>query len=86
MMKKRIVFLNLLLFVTVAATSPTVAQNPSYHAATSMAAIPPEVLSALTGLCGGCSFADFNAPWNWSDVINDLPQRRFVKAGYVDSK
>jgi hypothetical protein len=49
----------------------------------SKSAIPPAILAALTDLCRPCSFADFNAPWNATDVIvDDLPRRRLVKVGY----
>jgi len=69
-----------------AVTLPAIAQEPPYQPATSLSAIPPEVISALTMLCNRCEFADFNAPWNLTDVINGLPQRRLVKAGHRGSQ
>jgi hypothetical protein len=56
-------------------------------AVTSMAAIPPDVMNALVDLCRPCSFADFNAPWNATDVISDdLPRRRLVRVEHSDSE
>jgi hypothetical protein len=45
----------------------------------SMSALPIEVQQALLSLCAPCSFADFDAPWNHSDIINGLPQRHLTK-------
>ena len=47
--------------------------------AASMSALPVKVQEALISLCAPCSFADFGAPWNYSDVLNGLPQRHLTK-------
>ena len=59
-------------------------QGDRVHLVTSMSQIPAPVVEALKELCGGCDFADFDAPWNPTDVANDLPTRRIVQAGYSD--
>ncbi len=52
----------------------------------SMAALPGEVQQALLSLCTPCTFADFDAPWNTSDVLNGLPQRHLVKVEQLGPK
>jgi hypothetical protein len=51
-----------------------------------MSALPTEVQQVLLSLCAPCSFADFDAPWNYSDVINGLPQRHLTKIVQEGSK
>ena len=54
---------------------------------TSVSAIPEVVLQALLDLCRPCSFADFDAQWNPTDVIiNELPRRRLVKVTHTDTE
>ena len=46
----------------------------------SMQYLPAEVREALVALCGGCTFADSNGPWNPTDLVDEnLPQRRLTK-------
>jgi hypothetical protein len=85
-MKNSATFIVSALFAMAVATSSASAQELPYQPVTSLSAIPPEVFSALTKLCNGCKFADFNAPWNLTDVINGLPRRRLVKAGHRGSQ
>ena len=62
------------------------AQSQSNAVINSITSIPPEVMLALTSLCDGCVFADFGQPWNPSDVVNELPRRRLLKAEHNGSK
>ena len=56
-----------------------VAQSPVTRAAgASMSDMPVEVQKALLSLCEPCKFADNDAPWNPTDVIDNLPQRHLV--------
>jgi hypothetical protein len=45
----------------------------------SMSELPASVREALLGLCAPCEFADSDAPWNSTDVLNGRPQRRLAK-------
>jgi hypothetical protein len=57
-----------------------------YRMVTSKSAIPPVVMDALVDLCKPCSFADFDEPWNATDVFRDnLPRRHLARAGYSDA-
>jgi hypothetical protein len=74
-------------FAVVIVSANALAQTPSIAQASSMASIPPDVMSALTGLCKGCVFADFGGPWNPGDVvITGLPGRRLLKAEQSGSR
>lgn len=55
---------------------------------TSMSSLPPEVRSALRGLCGDCIFADAGGVWNATDVLstNDVPQRRLISIERTDAE
>jgi hypothetical protein len=64
--------------------SPT--QQDKSSAVSSITQIPADVLGALKHLCKGCVFADFGAPWNPTDVLNNFPQRRLLEAVHFDSK
>ena len=47
----------------------------------SAAQLPPNVLAALTRLCGNCRIANSDAAWRSTDVVigdADLPTRRFT--------
>lgn len=45
----------------------------------SMRYLPQDVQEMLVSLCGGCTFADSNARWNGTDVIEEgLPRRRLA--------
>jgi hypothetical protein len=46
----------------------------------SMSSLPVPVRDALLALCAPCEFADSNARWNPTDVLNGRPQRRLVTA------
>ena len=44
----------------------------------SMSSLPVAVRDALLALCAPCEFADSDAPWNPTDVLNGRPQRRLI--------
>src|SRR5712692_446317 len=61
------------------------AEQPA--AITSISQIPAPVLEALTALCAPCSFADFGARWEATDVITgNLPQRRLTRVEHSGSE
>jgi hypothetical protein len=56
------------------------------QSSTSMSSLPAAVREALSGLCAPCEFADSDAPWNATDVLNGRPQRRLVKTEETASR
>ena len=50
-----------------------------------MSSLPLAVRDALRELCAPCEFADSDAPWNPTDVINGRPQRRLLMASETAS-
>jgi hypothetical protein len=82
-----VVALSALPVCRVQATEPGPVQVPpaAQRSVTSITALPAAVLSGLRGLCTPCEFADIGAPWNPTDVRNDLPRRRIVSATLRDS-
>ena len=59
-----------------------------YKMVTSKTKIPPAVFQALESLCSPCTFADFGAPFNSTDILPNagLPQRRLVRVDYTDEE
>src|SRR5262245_56013462 len=51
-----------------------------------MSALPVEVQRALLSLCQPCTFANYDDPWNPSDVLDGKPQRHLVRTTQIDSK
>ena len=47
--------------------------------AASMASLPVSVREALLALCTPCEFADYDAPWNPTDVLDGRPRRHLRK-------
>jgi hypothetical protein len=77
-MMKKIIALCLFVVSTVSAAEPS--------APVSLSELPPDIRRALQDICGGCIFANSDAPWNPSDVMNNLPQRRLVSIEHVGTE
>jgi hypothetical protein len=68
-------------------SAPVASKAVAPSNAASMASMPIDVQHALVSLCGGCTFADFNAPWNPGDEIaDDTPQRHLTKVEHRGSE
>jgi hypothetical protein len=52
----------------------------------SLSALPIDIKQALLSLCAPCSFAGSGTPWNYSDVLNGLPQRHLTKTEQKGSR
>lgn len=53
------------------------------HGAT-MASLPANVREALVALCAPCEFADYDAPWNSTDLVLDgIPQRHLRRIEHM---
>ena len=45
----------------------------------SMASLPVGIRKALLQLCAPCEFADYDAPWNPTDVLDGRPRRHLKR-------
>jgi hypothetical protein len=45
--------------------------------------LPVNVREALLALCAPCEFADYDAPWNPSDVLDGRPQRHLRRIEHI---
>ena len=51
-----------------------------------MSSLPVAVREALLALCTPCDFADENAPWNPTDVLDGRPRRHLTRIEQMQSK
>jgi hypothetical protein len=53
--------------------------HPQDEKAASISSLPDSIRTALLALCESCRFADYDAPWNPTDVIDGNPRRRLTR-------